>query len=419
MSDRILDQPTAGRMPLIATLLATALLAFGLLVVTGLIASPVSAFPSGRVGSSGNPDTGGQTCASCHTGDLTPPSAVITGPTTLGAGETGMYTFTMTGGPAVVGGFNVSTGGSAGTLTPGAGSQLINSELTHSSAKDFVANSVSFDFSWTAPAAAGSSTMYAAGVSANGATGNQGDAVGATTLTVEVTAASTATCEGLAVTVNLANGDLPTDGPDVILGTEGDDAIGAGGGDDVICALGGDDQVWGQGGNDTIIGGDGNDRLRGGADNDIVRGGNGNDDVGGGTGDDQVFGDAGDDPVVRGNGGDDMVDGGTGNDALVNGNGGEDTVLGGDGNDKVVGGPRPDTVDGGAGNDEVRGLNGADDLRGGSGDDSLFGGKSPDTMDGGPGIDSCNGGTTGANSSGVVAFENDTAINCEPATNVP
>lgn len=391
------------------------MLAIGLLVVTGLVASPVSAFPSGRVGSSGNPGAGGTTCAVCHTGDLAAPAVSIVGPASLAPGASGEYTFTMTGGPAIVGGFNVSTSGSAGTLTPGVGVKADSGELTHTSPKPFSANTVTFDFSWTAPAATGPVTVYGAGLSANGAMGNQGDAVGATTFVVQVEApAEPATCGGLAVTVNLANGELPTNGPDVILGTPGNDAIGAGDGDDVICSLGGDDQVWGQGGNDTIFGGDGNDKLRGGADDDIVHGDDGNDDVGGGTGNDQVFGDAGDDPIVRGNGGDDIVDGGTGNDPLVAGNGGTDTVRGGDGNDKVTGGPRPDTVDGGAGNDEVKGNNGADQLQGGSGDDMLFGAKSPDTMDGGAGIDTCNGGTTGG-----AAIENDTAINCENLVNIP
>ena len=42
------------------------------------------------------------------------------------------------------------------------------------------------------------------------------------------------TCAGLAVTVNVANGDVPTDGDDVILGTDGPDVINAGAGRDVI-----------------------------------------------------------------------------------------------------------------------------------------------------------------------------------------
>ncbi len=104
-----------------------------------------------------------------------------------------------------------------------------------------------------------------------------------------------ALCGGLAVTVDLAQGQSPTAGNDVVLGTAGDD---------VIDALGGDDTVCGLDGNDTIIGGAGTDSLYGGPGNDSVQG----------DGDaDQLFGDSGDD----------ALDGGAGTDICTPGNTGE------------------------------------------------------------------------------------------------
>ena len=81
-----------------------------------------------------------------------------------------------------------------------------------------------------------------------------------------------ATCNGLAVTVDLAAGDQPTDDRDIILGTENDDVISAGRGNDVICGLGGNDTIEGGRGNDTISGGVGNDTIGGGRGNDTIFG---------------------------------------------------------------------------------------------------------------------------------------------------
>lgn len=221
-------------------------------------------------------------------------------------------------------------------------------------------------------------------------------------------------CGSVVATVNLALGQVPTNGNDVIVGTPGPDVIAAGDGDDVICGLGGNDIIFGQNGNDIIHGGEGDDKLRGGNGNDTIHGDNGADNVAGGRDDDFVYGDAGDDPIVRGNTGDDLVDGGPGNDALVAGNGGSDTVIGGPGDDKVTGGPRPDTVSGGSGQDEVKGNKGADIITGDDGNDILKGGPQPDTIDGGGGTDDCNGGTTGDD-----AVEGDSAVNCEVIKQVP
>lgn len=201
------------------------------------------------------------------------------------------------------------------------------------------------------------------------------------------------TCGGRTPTVDLALGQIPTAGDDVIIGTPGDDAIVAGAGNDVICGLGGNDRIWGQGGNDVIHGGDGDDKIRGGDGLDTIYGDDGADDLNGGRDNDKVRGGAGADVAVRGGTGDDVVLGDDGDDLLVAGNGGADVVIGGAGNDKVTGGPRPDTVAGGSGNDDVKGNKGADFVFGDDGDDMLFGGPQPDVLNGGNGNDTCNGGT--------------------------
>lgn len=220
-------------------------------------------------------------------------------------------------------------------------------------------------------------------------------------------------CQGFEVTVDMAAGQVPTEGDDVILGTDGPDLIVALGGNDMICAGGGDDIIYGQAGDDTIFGEAGTDKIRGGPGADSIHGGVGADDLAGGRDDDSVFGGEGDDLAVRGGTGNDMVDGGPGNDPLVAGNGGQDIVSGGEGDDKVTGGPRPDQLFGGDGNDEVKGNKGADTIYGEAGDDQLFGGPQADDLHGGEGNDQCNGGTTGDG-----AIENDSAATCETESNI-
>ncbi len=162
------------------------------------------------------------------------------------------------------------------------------------------------------------------------------------------------TCNGLEVTVNLALGDVPTAGDDVILGTDGPDVIEAGDGADVIC------------------GGDGDD---------IIRAGKGGDWIDAGAGDD----------TVAGGKGHDTINGGEGNDDL-RGDKGRDTINGGEGNDDLRGDEGQDTINGGEGNDVLRGGTKADVLNGDAGDDNLGGGKGTDILDGGIGIDEFNGG---------------------------
>ena len=79
-----------------------------------------------------------------------------------------------------------------------------------------------------------------------------------------------ATCNGLIATVDLAAGDSPTDGADVIVGTDGPDIINAGAGNDTICAGGGDDIINAGNGADTVFAGDGDDTIQAGQGRDTV-----------------------------------------------------------------------------------------------------------------------------------------------------
>ncbi len=114
-------------------------------------------------------------------------------------------------------------------------------------------------------------------------------------------------CQNQPVTVDLARGQTPTNGPDVIRGTTGADIINALGGGDIICALGGDDIVSGNQGDDTMYGSSGDDEMRGNAGNDTLRGR---------AGDDLLYGQAGNDTL--GGGPDtDTCRGGTGVDTAI------------------------------------------------------------------------------------------------------
>ena len=91
----------------------------------------------------------------CHS--ITPSGGVsvwIEGPTLVQKGTRARFTLAMSGGPAVAGGFNAAS--SKGSLSPFDGSaQLLSSsdglELTHTSPKAFVNDTVRWDFYYDAP----------------------------------------------------------------------------------------------------------------------------------------------------------------------------------------------------------------------------------------------------------------------------
>ncbi len=233
-----------------------------------------------------------------------------------------------------------------------------------------------------------------------------------------------ALCRGVEVTVDIANGDIPTAGDDVILGTElgetidggaGDDLICGGGGDDTLIGGGGSDELNGDDGDDVILGDDGVDVLRGGAGDDVLEGGAGNDTLRGETGADWLRGDPGDD-LLYGDGGDDTLEGGSGLDYL-DGGVGVDSFAGGPDRDHLQGGAEGEVMNGDGGDDILLGFAGDDIMDGGADSDYLWGGSGTDAMNGGPGVDHLHGGDEGEIMNGgdgddiVLGFGGDDVLN--------
>ena len=112
----------------------------------------------------------------CHNADPSPSVSVqITGPSVLEPGSTATYTVKIAGGPLVRGGTNIAV--SQGTINPGTGSglQKIGDELTHTSPKSPVNDTVSFNFQYTAPMTTTTDTLFANGNSVNFDNTNSGD----------------------------------------------------------------------------------------------------------------------------------------------------------------------------------------------------------------------------------------------------
>jgi hypothetical protein len=166
--------------------LITLLLSIIVLVCTTGGPQMAWAHSSGMSGYSGNPATNsGAICTACHSGGATP-TVTLAGPTSLAPSSSGVYTLTITGGAAVDGGLDVST--TAGTLqATGSNTKLLSGEVTQTSAISFTSGSLVFTFTLVAPPSAGSLTLYAAGLSANGS-GSGGDNAARATLAVTVTA---------------------------------------------------------------------------------------------------------------------------------------------------------------------------------------------------------------------------------------
>lgn len=155
------------------------------------LSTPALANSTGMTGRSGK--TGGQTCMSgCHGTNPSSsiPTVTLEGPLTLEAGATGNYKLVIRGGPGVKGGMNVAS--STGTLANvGADVQVQGTELTHKAAKGFTSGAVSFDFTFKAPATAGTAKIFASGNSTNGDGTFDGDNAVSTITDITITASNT------------------------------------------------------------------------------------------------------------------------------------------------------------------------------------------------------------------------------------
>lgn len=151
-----------------------------------LVGPAVFANASGAIGYSGGPpsNTG---CNGCHAGGAAP-STQLTGPASLGAGATGTYTLTISGGAGVRAGMNVAVSDPNAALNPiSATIGLAFGEL-HQKAP--VAFPASFQFTMTAPPFPGTVKIFGTGNSCNGNGATSGDQSSSTTLDVTVTAGS-------------------------------------------------------------------------------------------------------------------------------------------------------------------------------------------------------------------------------------
>ena len=144
---------------------------------------------NGRAGRSG---ASGSTCGGgCHSGGTVPTLAFASGgvpfsATTAVAGSVNTYTFTVSGGPGVTAGLGVkATSGALGVT--GSTTKILSTEVVHSAPTPFVNGSVVYTFTWTAPATAGSVTLFGAGVSSNGDNATKLDGAAAIVATITVT----------------------------------------------------------------------------------------------------------------------------------------------------------------------------------------------------------------------------------------
>lgn len=217
-----------------------------------------------------------------------------------------------------------------------------------------------------------------------------GDAMGFTTVTYNVTDGTTSVADSAIVNFLPRLPILGTDGKDTLLGTDCGDNISAGAGDDTVRGQAGDDVIYGGSGDDTIYGDAGNDVIYGGDGNDTLYGGDGNDTIFGGNGDDTIYGGAGNNYLL----------GGAGNDLIYTGDG-NSTVIGGSGRDWIFDGAGSDKIFGGIGNDTVFA--------------TMGGGAS--YYDGGAGVNKLNYATyTGSLD---INLNNGTATSTGSGTNVP
>lgn len=153
-----------------------------------LISQTAFSFSSGINGYSGNPaHNAGNSCMSCHSGGVIP-IINLTGPLTVQPGSINTYTLTLSGGQANSGGLNVSV--DAGTLLSTIASTKIQAgDITHTQRTAAAGDgSVSWTFSWQAPASLGAYNIYSAGLSTNADSTTMGDAVSTSVTTVTVSA---------------------------------------------------------------------------------------------------------------------------------------------------------------------------------------------------------------------------------------
>lgn len=130
----------------------------------------------GKDGASGAPPN--EDCTRCHTAGAAVPTVAIDGPTTVAPGSTTSYTVNISGGPAVNASLGVAAVGASLSVSDN-GTKLLGGEIVHSAPRPMTAGAASFTFDFVAPAAAGTATLYVAGMSDDGKADTPGDGTSA------------------------------------------------------------------------------------------------------------------------------------------------------------------------------------------------------------------------------------------------
>jgi MYXO-CTERM domain-containing protein len=150
-----------------------------------IVAAPgyADAHVAGISGYSG--ETAGKICNNCHSGGPVP-TVAFSGPTSLAAGATATYTFTVTTAQPLCGTDISATTGT--TLAAGTGTQVLNGEITHVLGGVQAAGGKStFTFQVTAPAAGVTQIeLWGAGNATNMNGNPTGDRAAATTTMITV-----------------------------------------------------------------------------------------------------------------------------------------------------------------------------------------------------------------------------------------
>ncbi|MFB3814850.1 MAG: beta strand repeat-containing protein [Terriglobales bacterium] len=149
-----------------------------LLVTASVIclSTPAAARSGGISGYSGRT---GANCMNCHS-DYGILAATITGPTSVPSGSTNTYTLSFAGGDPAAAGLDVSVTG--GTLAAGAGTRILNLEVTHASPS----STPSWTYTWTAPTVTANTTVTMYGATVDNYGGSTGTAVLPITVTAPV-----------------------------------------------------------------------------------------------------------------------------------------------------------------------------------------------------------------------------------------
>ena len=142
-----------------------------------------------QAGITGYSGSNGVTCTSCHTGGQAP-TVAISGPTLLGRGDTGQFTFTVhSSNPLrqIATGFNIDADGGTLLVSDSATEQRVSGELTHKQPIEIGDNDeVVWHFKWRAPNQNNIFRIFAAGNSVNDDGGTGGDRSATTIFMVAV-----------------------------------------------------------------------------------------------------------------------------------------------------------------------------------------------------------------------------------------